>query len=175
MVRFVRILGDGKCPKAEDYTAKAESILNAPINLSAEFAHEKELVYTVKRTAAEDARKEALFHAKAELPGEIMAMLKKRVDFGNAVPDETLLEIIIENVTYGDRLAGLKRASEGKAKDPGDEYVDLPEEWADALREASVGEGWSASAVVVGTLSGITLRDILVQAGVNPMTGEKGE
>jgi hypothetical protein len=28
---------------------------------------------------------------------------------------------------------------------------------------------------VVGTLSGITLRDILVQAGVNPMTGEKGE
>ena len=176
MVRFVRILDDGKCPKAPDYTVKAEAILNAPVNLSAEFAHEKELVYTVKRTAAEDARKEALFHAKAELPGKIMAMLEKRVDFGNVVADEMLLEIITDNMTYGDRLAGLERAGGGgTTKRDEDEYADLPEEWADALKEASVEEGWSASAVVVGTLSGITLRDILVQAGVNPMTGEKGE
>jgi hypothetical protein len=176
MVHFVGILCDGKCPKVPDYAAKTEAILNAPIELSAEFAHEKELVYTVKRTAAEDARKEALFHAKAELPGKIMAMLKKRVDFGGVIPDEKLLEIINENMTYGDRLAGLERAGGGETTaSGGDEYADLPEEWADALKEASVEEGWSASAVVVGTLSGITLRDILVQAGVNPMTGEKGE
>jgi hypothetical protein len=176
MVRFVTILDDGKCPKAPEYKAKVEAILDAPINLSAEFAHEKELVYTVKRTAAEDARKEALFHAKAELPGMILAMLEKRVDFGGAVPDEKLLEIIAGNLTYGDRLAGLERAGGGRATKPDEsEYADLPEEWADALREASMEEGWSASAVVVGTLSNITLRDILVQAGVNPMTGEKGE
>ncbi|UCE26375.1 MAG: hypothetical protein JSW52_08435 [Candidatus Coatesbacteria bacterium] len=176
MIRFAGILDEGKCPKAPDYTARAEAILNAPINLSAEFAHEKELVYTVKRTAAEDARKEALFHAKAELPGKILAMLKKRVDFGSVVADETLLEIITDNMTYGDRLAGLERAGTGgTTSSGGDEYADLPEEWADVLKEASVEEGWSASAVVVGTFSGITLRDILVQAGVNPMTGEKGE
>jgi hypothetical protein len=176
MVRFVRILGDGKCLKAPEYEAKAEAILDAPIDLSAEFAHEKELVYTVKRTAAEDARKEALFHAKAELPIKILAMLKKRVDFGNVIADETLLEIITDNMTYGDRLAGLERAGGGeRAKPASDEYADLPEEWADALKEASVEEGWSASAVVVGTLSNITLRDILVQAGVNPITGERGE
>jgi hypothetical protein len=176
MVRFVGILRDGKCLKAPEYGAKAEAILDAPIDLSAEFAHEKELVYSVKRTAAEDARKEALFRAKAELPPKIMEMLKKRVNFGDVIPDDTLLAIINDNVSYGDRLAGLERAGGGEATKPDDsEYADLPAEWADALKEASMEEGWSASAVVVGTLSGITLRDILVEAGVNPMTGEKGE
>jgi len=179
LVRFVRILDEGKCPRAKDYKARAEAILNAPIELSAEFVHEKELVYTVKRTAAEDARKEALFRAKAELPPKIMAMFKKRVDFGGAVADELLLTIIADNIAYGDRLAGLERAGEAakpeEIEPADDDYADIPAEWADVLKEASVEEGWSASAVVVGTFSGITLRDILVQAGVNPLTAEKGK
>ena len=175
MVRFMKILSDGGCPAAKEYNERVETILDAPIDMSAEYAHEKSLVYTVKRTAAEDARKEALFHAKTELPPKIMEMLAKQIDFGNVVPEEALLEIITENITYGDRLAGMKRTGGDRRPEmTGDEFADLPDEWADALRDTSAAEGWSASAVVVGTLSGITLRDILVQAGVNPMTGEKG-
>jgi hypothetical protein len=153
--------------------------------MSAEYAHEKSLTFAVKKTAAEDAKKEAMFHAKGALPGKVTVMLKKKVDFGDIIGDDILEEIIADNMVYGDRLEGIKKATPDglsgaeldaykrkKLDESKKLYGDLPEEWAFALTSIEQEEGWAASATVIGGVEGLTLRRILEDAEINPVTGK---
>jgi hypothetical protein len=86
---------------------------------------------------------------------------------------------------YGDRLESIKKATpDGLSGDELDAYKrkkldeskklygDLPEEWAFALTSIEQEEGWAASATVVGGVEGLTLRQILEEAEINPITGK---
>ena len=88
-------------------------------------------------------------------------------------------------MVYGDRLEGIKKATpdglsgseldaykKKKIEESKTLYGDLPEEWALALTSIEQEEGWAASATVVGGIEGLTLRKILEEAEVNPITGK---
>ncbi len=182
---YLRVLNDASVPSYPELEKKLNSYLETPINMSSEYAHEKELTFAVKKTAAEDAKKEAMFHAKGVLPGKVTVMLKKKVNFGKVIGDEQLEEIIADNMVYGDRLESIKKStSDGlsgleldaykkkKLEESKMLYGDLPEDWAFALTSIEQEEGWAASATVVGGIEGLTLRQILEEAEINPTTGK---
>lgn len=177
-VKYLSLLSDAESPDAATWRQKFKDIIETPFDVSAAYSHKKELAYVVKETATRDARKTALFYAQEEVPGQLIQALKKRVIFGDAVPDGKLLAIVTERAVYSDKLEGVKKAgldeqTKARTEESREQLGlgELPEEWANAFMAADEDTGWVASAHVVGQLRQITIAEILTSAGVDPLTG----
>jgi hypothetical protein len=108
----------------------------------------------------------------------LIEALKKRVHFGDAVPDNKLLAFVTDRAIYADKLEGIKKSgldeqTKARTEESRDQMGlgELPEEWANAFMAADEDTGWVASAHVVGQLKQITIAEILTSAGVDPLTG----
>lgn len=181
-VKYLGLLADAESPDAATWRQKFKDIVETPFDLSAVYTHEKELTYVVRETASRDARKTALFYARGDIPAKLVAALKKRVDFGDAVTDEKLAAFVEERVVYVDKLEAVKKAGldeqakvrHGKRREELG-LGELPAEWAYAFLAADEDTGWVAAASVVGRLNDVTIAEGLTYAGVAPLTGETSQ
>lgn len=178
--RYLDLLAAAGSPDAATWRQKFKDIVETPFSLAANYTHEKELAYVVKDTATRDATSAALFYAREHVPDELVRELKKRVQFGAAVPDDKLKSFVEGRVAYGgqvdkvgkkdlDEQAKVKLEKEREEKGLGE----LPVEWADAFAGADEDTGWTASASVTGSLKNVTIAEILTACGVDPLTGKE--
>ncbi len=177
-VKYLGLLSAAESPDAATWRQKFKDIADTPFDLSAVYTHEKELAYVVRETASRDARKTALFYAREEIPAKLVKAFKRRVDFGDAVPDEKLAAFVEERVVYVGKLEDVKKAGldeqakvrhENRREELG--LGELPAEWANAFIAADEDTGWVAAASVVGQLKDVTIAEALAAAGVDPLTG----
>jgi hypothetical protein len=177
-VKYLELLAGAESPDAATWRQKFKDIVETPFDLSAVYTYEKELAYVVRETASRDARKTALFYAREEIPAKLVKALKRRVDFGDAVPDDKLAAFVEERVVYVDKLEEVKKAGldeqakvrhEKRREELG--LGELPAEWANAFIKADEDTGWVAAASVVGKFNDVTITEVLAAAGVDPLTG----
>jgi hypothetical protein len=177
-VKCLGLLTDAESPDAAKWRQKFKDIVETPFDVSAVYTHEKGLAYVVRETASRDARKAALFYAREEIPAKLVAAFKKRVNFGDAVPDEKLAGFVKERAVYVDKLeevkkAGLDEQAKARHEERREELGlgELPPEWANAFIAADEDTGWVAAASVMGKLKDVTIAEALTAAGVDPLTG----
>jgi len=180
--RYLDLLAATGSPAAATWRQKFKDIVETPFTLAANYTHEKELAYVVKDTATRDATNAALFYARERVPAELVRELKKRVQFGAAIPDDKLQDFIVNRVTYGGQVdkVGKKELDEQAKVKLEKEREDkglrsLPAEWADAFAAADEDTGWTASASVTGSLKNVTIAEILTACGVDPLTGKESK
>jgi hypothetical protein len=178
-VKCLNLMVEAESPDAAKWKQKFKDIVETPFDVSAVYTHEKGLAYVVRETAGRDARKAALFYAREEIPAKLVAALKKRVNFGAAVPDEKLAAFVEARAVYVDKVEEVKKAGldeQGKVRhEKRREELglgELPAEWADAFIAADEDTGWVAAASVVGKLKDVTIAETLTAVGVDPLTGE---
>lgn len=178
--RYLALLTAVASPQSPAWRQKFQDIIQTPFTLSATYFYEKELNYVVRETATRDARAAAVFYAAENIPPQLRAELRKRVNFGPVVSEDKVLAFIQSRIRYVDRLEDVDKSrteDEEQTKAHFKEARDakglgeLPSEWVEAFLEAETDSGWVAKAAVVGELKDITIAEILTYAGVDPVTG----
>jgi len=179
-VRYLNLLAAAGSAAAPAWRRKFQDIVETPFTLTAAYDYEKELSFVVRETATRDARATALFYAREHIPSQLVAALRKKVDFGPVVPPDKIAAFVEERTEYVSRLEKVGKAT---AEDEGVAKVrlekaraakglgELPAEWAEAFLAAEAETGWVAAASVVGELKDVTIAEVLTFARVDPFTG----
>jgi len=180
-VRYLALLTTAGSADAALWRQRFKDIVETPFTVAASYSHQKELGGVVKETATRDTTASALFYAREQVPALLVQSLRKRADFGAAVPDDKLLAFVENRVAYKSQLERVEKpAAEGAGKESRAQLEKareekglgaLPAEWANAFYDAREDTGWVASASVVGELRDVTIAEVLTYAGVDSLTG----